>query len=104
MGQVDNAIRTEDNVVGPCRDVAAVQDQAACIWEEVLGIGGSATNLAAGLGYHLADVFVTETSAACEHFGSSGGCPSNAGLRAWLEPFCQTLAACDRAAFLPRLQ
>ncbi|KAK9825507.1 hypothetical protein WJX74_002347 [Apatococcus lobatus] len=86
-------------------EVSAVEAQAACISEEVLGRGGSATNLAAGLGYHLADVFIAETGTACEQFGSaSGACPSDAGLRAWLEPFCQTLAASDRAAFLPRLQ
>ncbi|KAK9842607.1 hypothetical protein WJX84_007015 [Apatococcus fuscideae] len=45
-------------------EVSAVEAQAACISEEVLGRGGSATNLAAGLGYHLADVFIAETGTA----------------------------------------
>ncbi|KAK9863935.1 hypothetical protein WJX84_009101 [Apatococcus fuscideae] len=86
-------------------DTSTVEAQAACLSEEVLGKGGSATNLAAGLGYHLADVFLLETMAACEDCGKmAGGRPSHEGLQAWLEPFCQTLAASNRAAFLPRLQ
>ncbi len=79
--------------------------QADSISEEVLGMGGSATNLAAGLGYHMADVFISETVTACEECGKVGGSrPGSDGLHFWLEPFCQILAMSDRAAFLPRLQ
>lgn len=54
---------------------------------------------AAGLTYHLADVYVVELKEVCR-----GGAPSAAVLQALLEPFCQVLAKTNRAAFLPRLR
>lgn len=54
---------------------------------------------AAGLTYHIADVFVVELKEVCR-----GGTPSADVLQALLEPFCQVLAKSNRAAFLPRLR
>ena len=54
---------------------------------------------AAGLTYHLADVYVVELAEV-----SRSGRPSAAVLAALLEPFCQVLAHSKRAAFLPRLR
>jgi hypothetical protein len=54
---------------------------------------------AAGLTYHIADVFVVELKEVCR-----GGAPAADVLQALLEPFCQTLAKTNRAAFLPRLR
>ena len=54
---------------------------------------------AAGLTYHLADVYVVEMTEVCRT-----GPPSAAVLAALLEPFCQVLAKSSRAAFLPRLR
>ncbi|KAL0040673.1 hypothetical protein WJX79_001241 [Trebouxia sp. C0005] len=54
---------------------------------------------AAGLTYHIADVFMVELKEVCR-----GGAPAADVLQALLEPFCQTLAKTNRAAFLPRLR
>lgn len=54
---------------------------------------------AAGLTYHLADVYVAELTEVCR-----AGAPSTGVLAALLEPFCQVLAKSSRAAFLPRLR
>lgn len=54
---------------------------------------------AAGLMYHIADVFVVELKEVCR-----GNAPSAPVLQALLEPFCQVLAQTNRAAFLPRLR
>lgn len=54
---------------------------------------------AAGLMYHLADVYVMELRAV-----SLSSSPSAEVLAALLEPFCQVLTQSSRAAFLPRLR
>lgn len=60
---------------------------------------GTDSHPAAGLAYHIADVFVAELASV-----SRAGRPPAAALKALLQPFCQTLARTSRAAFLPRLR
>lgn len=80
-----------------CRDVAVVLQFMAFIEKHVLLSTDS--HPAAGLMYHLADVYVVELKEV-----SRAGHPSAAVLAALLEPFCQVLAKSSRAAFLPRLR
>lgn len=54
---------------------------------------------AAGLTYHLADVYVVELTEVCRTEP-----PSTVVLTALLAPFCQVMAKSSRAAFLPRLR
>lgn len=77
--------------------MAVVQQFMAYIQEDVLLSTDS--HPAAGLTYHLADVYVVELIEV-----SQSGPPSAAVLAALLAPFCQVLARSNRAAFLPRLR
>ena len=77
--------------------MAVVQQFMAYIQEDVLLSTDS--HPAAGLTYHLADVYVVELIEV-----SQSRPPSAAVLAALLAPFCQVLARSNRAAFLPRLR
>ena len=77
--------------------MAVVQQFMAYIENDVLLSTDS--HPAAGLTYHLADVYVVELTEV-----SRTGSPSAAVLAALLSPFCQVLAKSNRAAFLPRLR
>ena len=80
-----------------CRDMVVVQQFMAFIEKDVLLSTDS--HPAAGLMYHLADVYVVELKEV-----SRAGHPPATALAALLEPFCQVLAKSSRAAFLPRLR
>ena len=54
---------------------------------------------AAGLMYHLADVFLVELREVCR-----GAAPQACVINSLLEPFCQVMAKTHRAPFLPRLR
>lgn len=79
------------------RDLTVVQQFMTYIEKDVLLSTDS--HPAAGLTYHLADVYVAELTEVCR-----AGPPSSVVLAALLEPFCQVLAKSSRAAFLPRLR
>ena len=80
-----------------CRDVQLTKQFMTYIQNSMLL--GTDSHPAAGLAYHIADVFVAELTTV-----SGAGQPSAAALNALLEPFCQAMAHTSRAAFLPRLR
>ena len=80
-----------------CRDIELTTQFMDYIQDSVLL--GTDSHPAAGLAYHMADVFVAELATV-----SRAARPPAAALKALLEPFCQTLARTSRAAFLPRLR
>ena len=69
----------------------------ACLQQDVML--NTDSHPAAGLMYHLADVFAVELREVCR-----GAAPPAAVLEALLEPFCQVMAKTQRAPFLARLR
>ena len=90
-------MRCNQPVAIACRDIELTTQFMEYIQDTVLI--GTDSHPAAGLAYHIADVFVAELASV-----SRAGRPPAAALKALLEPFCQTLARTSRAAFLPRLR
>ena len=80
-----------------CRELEIVTKFMSHIQTDVLL--SSDSHPAAGLMYHIADVFVVELKEVCRC-----DAPSAPVLQALLEPFCQVLAQTNTAAFLPRLR
>lgn len=69
----------------------------SCLQQDVLL--NTDSHPAAGLMYHLGDVFAVELREVCR-----AGPPPAAALGALLEPFCQVMAKTQRAPFLARLR
>lgn len=69
----------------------------ACLQQDVML--NTDSHPAAGLMYHLTDVFAVELREVCR-----AAAPPAAALKALVEPFCQVMAKTQRAPFLPRLR
>lgn len=81
----------------PCRNLDAVSRVMACLQQDVLL--NTDSHPAAGLMYHLADVFAVELREV-----SRAGPPPAVVLDALIEPFCQVMVRTQRAPFLARLR
>ena len=81
-----------------CRNLKQIRHTTAFLEHDILL--ATDENPAAGLNYHLADVWVPELVGVCQ---AGARAPSKA-LRQLLEPLCQAMAQTQRPAFMQRIR